>query len=96
MDTFEKSALVFEYKWSQYEKNDPRISGIPDNTEFNRNEGWEVLYIIKSLTDHLAYGVESFGNKMEEFIHSRLPLEIRSQQDTIKWIKDNWKNLAVK
>lgn len=94
MDTFEVSALVYEYNWSHYEKNDPRISGMPDSTEFNRKEGREVLYIIKYLTDHLAYGVESFGNKMEKFIHDRLPVEIRTQKDTIKWIKDNWKSFA--
>jgi hypothetical protein len=94
MDTFEKSTLVYEYNWSHYEKDDPRISGMPDSTEFNRKEGREVLYIIKHLTDHLAYGVESFGNKMEKFIHDRLPVEIRTQKDTIQWIKDNWKNFA--
>lgn len=95
MDTFEESALVYEYKWSHYEKDDPKISGMPSGTEFNRKEGREVLYIIKYLTDHLAYGVESFGNKMEKFIHDRLPVEIRTQKDTIKWIKDNWKNFAA-
>lgn len=94
MDTFEKSALVYEYNWTHYEKDDPRISGIPDSTEFDRKEGWEVLYIIKYLTDHLAYGVESFGIKMEKFIHNRLPEEIRTQSETIRWIKDNWKHFA--
>ena len=66
MDTFEIPDLVYEYSWSQYKKDDPRISGIPDTTEFNRKEGREVLYIIKYLTDHVAWGVESFGYKMEK------------------------------
>jgi len=92
MDTFEKSDLVYEYNWSQYEKDDPRISGMLDTTEFNRKEGGEVLYIIKYLTDHIAYGVENFGNKMEKLVHDRLPVKIKNQKDTIKWIKDHWKN----
>jgi len=95
MDTFEKSDLVYEYNWSPYNKDDPRISGIPDTTEFNRKEGWEVLYIIKYLTDHVGWGVESFGYKMEKLIHEKLPLEIKNQEDTIKWIEDNWKNFVV-
>lgn len=95
MDTFEKSGLIYEYNWSQYEKDDPRISGKPDTTEFNRKEGWEVIYIIKCLSDHLAYGVDSFANKVEKFIHDRLPVEIKNQRDTIKWIKDNWKNFTA-
>ncbi len=96
MDTFEKSCLVYEYNWSQYEKDDPRISGKPDATEFDRKEGLEVVYIIRCLADHLAYGVDSFANKMEQFIHDRLPVEIKNQKDTIQWIKDNWKRFPVK
>ena len=95
MDSFEKSGLVYEYNWSQYQKDDPRVSGIPDTTEFNRKEGLEVLYIIRQLSDHLAYGVDSFGHKVEKFIHDRLPVEIKNQIDTIKWIKDNWKNFTL-
>jgi len=95
MDTFEIPDLVYEYSWSQYEKDDPRISGIPDTTEFNRKEGREALYIIKYLTDHVGWGVESFGHKMEFLIHNKLPLEIKNQKDTIKWIENNWNNFAV-
>jgi len=96
MERFEKTNLVYEYNWSDYEKDDPRISGIPDETEFNRKEGWEVLYIINQLTDHLAWAVETLGNRLEIFIHDRLPVEIKNQKDTIQWIKDNWRNTAVK
>ena len=95
METFEKSDLVYEYNWSSYEKNDARISGIPDSTEFNRKEGWEVLYIINFLTDHLAYEVRGFGNKIEKLVHDRLPLEIKNQKDAITWIKENWRNFTV-
>ncbi len=96
MDTFEKSDLVYEYNWSQYEKDDPRISGIADTTAFNRNEGPEVLYIINYMADHLAWSLENFGNKMEKLIHDRLPAEINNQEDTIQWIKDNWRTGSVK
>lgn len=94
MDTFRKEDLIFAYTWSQYEKDDPRISGIADATEFNRQEGEEVLYIIRSLTDHVAWGVEGFGTKVEKMIHDRLPGEIKNQEETIRWIKENWKDSA--
>jgi len=96
MDTFTKDGLTYEYTWSRYEKDDPRVSGLPDSTVFNRKEGLEVLYIINSLADHLAYGVDCFGNKVEKMIHDLLPKEIVSQKDTVQWIKDNWKNYVVK
>jgi len=94
METFKKSDLVYEYNWSPYEKDDPRISGMPDTTEFNRKEGLQVLYVINYLTDHLAWSVESFGNKLEKLIHDRLPKGMNNQKDTIQWIKDNWKHAA--
>jgi hypothetical protein len=96
METFEKNHLIYDYNWARYDRNDPKISGIPDATEFNRTEGGEVLYIIKFLTDHLAYEVRSFGNRVEKLVHDRLPVEIKRQKDTIQWIKDNWRNFAVK
>ena len=95
MDTVEKSGLKYEYNWYQYEKDDPRISGTPDTTEFNRKEGLEVLYIIRQLSDHVQDGVDSFANKMEYLIHEKLPGEIKNQKDTIKWIEVNWTNFAV-
>ena len=92
MDTFRIEDLMYEYAWSQYETDDPRISGLPDATPFNRKEGREILYVIGSLTDHVAWGVEGFGNRVEKMIHDRLPDEVRTQEEVIRWIQDNWKN----
>jgi len=92
MDTFRKEDLISAYAWSRYEHDDPRITGIPDTTEFNRQEGEEVLFIIRSLTDHVAWGVEGFGTKVEKMIHDRLPEEIHTQEETIRWIKEHWKD----
>lgn len=94
MDTFRKEDLVYEYAWSRYEQDDPRISGIPDATPFNRKEGQEVLYIISSLTDHVAWSVEGFGNRVEKMIHDRLPDKIKNQEEAIRWIQENWKNFS--
>jgi hypothetical protein len=96
VDTFSKEDLMYEYRWSPYDKDDPRISGIPDTTEFNRKEGQEVLFIISSLTDHVAWGVEGFGSKVEKMIHDRLPEEINNQEETIRWIKEHWKHSSGK
>jgi hypothetical protein len=30
--------------------DNPKISGVPDSTLFNRNEGYEVLYLINRMT----------------------------------------------
>lgn len=92
MDTFRKADLVYKYRWSHYAKNDPRISGLPDHTNFNRQEGEEVLYLISTLTDHVAWGVEGFGGKVEKLIHDHLPEDITSQREVMRWIKEHWKS----
>lgn len=96
MDTFRKEDLRYTYCWSAYEKEDPRVSGVPDATVFNRHEGQEILYLINYLTDHVAWGVESFGSKMEQLIHDQLPPEITSQQETIRWIREHWLNPGIR
>lgn len=96
METYLKSALRYSYNWSGYEENDPRISGLPDATPFNRHEGEEVLYLIHCLTNHLAYGVENFGDKIERMIHQDLPETITSQAEAIHWIKANWRRVTFK
>jgi hypothetical protein len=95
MDIFRKDDLIYEYEWSPYEKDDPRISGNPDDTEFNRKKGPEMMYIITHLTDHLGWDVENFGGRMERLIHDQLPESIKTQKDTITWIQNNWTHPAM-
>jgi hypothetical protein len=35
--------------WPDYPEHDPRVSGIPDNTPFSRNEGPEVIHLIEEI-----------------------------------------------
>lgn len=91
METFSQTDLIYHYQWSQYPPDDPRISGPPDSTIFDKQQGQEVLYIINILADHLAWDVRSFGKKVEQLIHDQLPEAIIRQDETIQWIKDNWR-----
>ncbi|WP_028581196.1 hypothetical protein [Desulfogranum japonicum] len=91
METFTQSDLVYHYQWSEYQPDDPRVSGEPDSTVFNRKEGWEVLFIINWLAAHLAWDVRSFGKKIELLIHDHLPEDLVRQDQAIQWIKENWK-----
>ncbi len=94
METYLKSALHYSYNWSAYADDDPRISGLPDATPFNRHEGEEVLYLIHLLSDHLAYSVESFGDRMERMIRQDLPETITTQAEALHWIKTHWHSAA--
>lgn len=91
MDTFSKQDLQYDYIWSHYDQDDPRVSGIPDSTLFNKKQGEEVVFLVNYLTEHLAWSVEEFGAKVEKLIRDHLPTEDMSQKEVLEWIKKNWK-----
>ena len=85
MALYKKSDMIYDdYSWTAYENDDPKISGEPDSTLFNRHEGYEVLYMINKMASSI-----SNGKKIEKLIHNKLPSNIRKQSSVRDWIKDN-------
>jgi hypothetical protein len=91
MDNLNRKALLYTYTWNHFTENDPKVSGPPDTTPFNKKEGEEVLYLIDYLSKHLAWSVEEFATKVERLIHDHMPEREMSQQEVIAWIKENWR-----
>lgn len=90
MALFSKNDLQFkDYKWTAYPNDNPQVRGAPDDTLFNRNEGYEVLYLINKLIEIWEFKRKSSGEKIEKMLRS-LPSETRSQANVRKWIHDNW------
>lgn len=85
MSVYKKSDMVYDdYSWTTCGSDDPKISGEPDSTLFNRKEGYEVLYLINKIASS-----KSEGEKIEKLIHDKLPSDIRKQSEVKKWIKEN-------
>jgi len=82
--------ILKEYVWNDYEEYDSRVSGEIDDTEFDRNEGCEVLYLINALME--AWGLDKVknGQKIERMIKSYMPYFIKTQREAKEWIKNNW------
>lgn len=91
MALLNKSDLKYEYVWTTYQDDDPRITGKPDSTLLNREEGYEMLYFINKFAKLYNLKKKASGLKIEEMIKSRLPSNIRSQEKIKTWIYDNWK-----
>ncbi len=89
-----KSDLVFEhyYSWTTISGDDPRVTGEPDSTMFNRNEGYEVLYLINKLAEIWGLSSKYDGLIMERMIKNNLPSDIRSQENVKNWIQKEWRN----
>ena len=91
---FNKSDLKFEYeyKWDKFEMEDHKISGEPDETPFNRTQGYEVLYLL----NWFNFQTMQEMLKAENMIQTFMPVKVKSQEDVKKWIVHNWGNPEYK
>jgi hypothetical protein len=94
MKLMKRSDLIYsdEYSWTVIDNDNPKVTGDPDKTLFNRNEGYEVLYLINKIAEINGLKQISSGQKIEKMIHDHLPSNIRSQKNVTDWIEKNWKN----
>jgi hypothetical protein len=92
MSLLTKSDLKYTYSWTAINGDNPKISGEPDNTLFNRHEGYEVLYLINKFAEIYNFKQKASGLKLEEMIKNHLPSEVRSQINVKQWLKNNWNN----
>ena len=89
---YSRKDLLFDYSWATYSHNDPRISGAPDGTAFNRAQGMEVIYLINAFAQKRGFRSKSSCCKLEKIIHLYVPSTIRRQDEVIAWIEENWFN----
>ena len=91
MYLFKTDDLQFgDYQWTNYTEDDPRISGLPDKTRFNRNEGQEMLYLINRIAIIWHLKQMSSCLKMERLIKEALPERLVRQEVIMEWIRRNW------
>jgi len=93
MGVINKSDLVYDnYSWTAIDGDDPKVTGKPDSTFLNRNEGYEVVYFINKFMEMYDLKDKSTAEKIEKMIKNELPGNIRSQENVKKWIAMNWEN----
>ena len=86
---FLREDLVYQYNWTNGGENDPRLTGEPDGHLLNRNEGYEVLYMIQQMMVAWHIKTKSGGKKLEQMIKD-CPVEVRSQIEVKLWISYNY------
>lgn len=87
--------LIEVYTWTEITPDDPRVSGVADDTHLDASQGHEVLYIINTLMTEWDLRNKKSGHKMERMLRD-LPAEIRSQADVKTWIKEKWNSYKFK
>ncbi len=93
---FTSTDLAFRdyYDTNNYNGQDPRTSGIPDTTSFDRTQQQEVLYLINFCYQAWDWPVytKGPGRKIERLIRIYLPGNGWTQLQVFDWIRDNWKH----
>lgn len=89
---FNKSDMFYnDYKWNaRDERDDPRVTGEPDSTLLDRNEGYEVLYFVNKFGERYIKGVTKAEYQKVEKLIRLSPGSIRSQEKIRDWIRENW------
>lgn len=85
-----KSDLQYTYSWSAVSGDNPKVSGEPDSTLLNRNEGYEILYLINKFSKMHNFLLKESCLKAERMIKKYLPSDIRSQANVKEWLVNNW------
>ena len=88
---FKESDLLYEYSWEHTKEDNPKLTGEPDHSLLNRSEGYEVLYMIKTLMAGWGLKNVADGQKIEKMIKAH-PSNLRSQAHVKEWIQTNWKH----
>ena len=94
MFLFSRSDLKFLYNWKPIPNDDPRISGTPGTTLFNRNEGFEMLYLINTFAEKHGILEKDICSQIEKSIKKELPLNLRSQIHVIEWLDENMNRIV--
>lgn len=89
MPLLTKSDLKFKYSWTVIPPDDARVTGEPDSTLLNRDEGYEVLAFVNRVADSSTSGALA-GLQAERLIKTNLPGNIRSHAHVWQWLVNNW------
>jgi len=91
MALISKSDLYYkDYSWTASSGDDPKITGTPDSTLLNRNEGYEILYFINKFAELHSLKNKSSAIRIEKMIRNDVPSNIHSQHKIKLWIEENW------
>jgi len=91
MSMISKSRMAYKsYSWTIFSDEDSKITGNLDSTIFDKNEGHEMLYIIKKLTEIWKLEDRHSIRKIETMIFKFLPDDKKEQEEVKNWVRDNW------
>lgn len=75
------SDLYYRYPRKKETREQPKFSGKPDPTPFDRNDLYEVIPMFEAVMDALGQTEREVLQKMEEVLNNEVPTFIRSREE---------------
>lgn len=79
-----------DYRWTAGPEDNPNFRNGLDHFEFNRKEGYEVLYTINKFLEKKGLSGTAAGQKTERLIHHDLPSRTFTHSELWDWLKAKW------
>ncbi|WP_455913776.1 hypothetical protein [Pseudomonas syringae] len=89
MAVISASELTYSYAPGTTSGDDPKLTGDPDHSLFNRHEEHEVLYLLNKFAEKHFLNLAG-AQKAERMIHTGLPSTTKSQINVVIWLESNW------
>ena len=88
MHDFLKRDLLGSYNWPLNGNDNPKLKDEPDDSEMDRQNGFEILYLIKKIMQAHACTSIDQGHEIERMIMVA-PAHLKTQREIMEWIERN-------
>jgi hypothetical protein len=93
MGLLSKNDLMHRYEWQDYGETSPEVSGQPDQTPFDPEDGHQVLYIINTFAEYYDLPWRTSGLMAENILKDTLPGVVCNQIEVMAWLRGKWSKL---
>lgn len=90
MSIFTKADMLYSYRWTARPEDNPNFRKGSDYRNFNRSEGYEVLFTINEFLMMRGLTSAASGQKAEKLIHEKLPSLVFSHAGLYTWLAQHW------
>lgn len=80
------SFLKYAYTKVTAAGDKPPFTGLPDGKLFHRKEVYEILPMLQKVVDELDLRKKSDVHELEDLIHLKLPVDIRTRGEVYCWL----------
>jgi hypothetical protein len=91
MTQFPKEVLRHSCAWTTTEEDCRKITGFPEKTALNVNEGYEVLHFVCRYMAYKGWGAQATFQNIESAIKTRLPFGVQTHSQIKEWLDANYR-----